>query len=207
MPRVSKNPEERKNEIIKTALTLFSKKGYELTTIEDIAKEMGVSQGLCYRYFKSKKEIYAATATYYAEKCVGDLEELRTEKLSAVDKLNAVIFQLLAHAVSHNEFEASSKRPTDIQSPRVAEVAEKTVTIVTPIIYQGIEENIFHCDEIESTARFLTYGICFMLHPSEMTEHNPKEQIISYRNTIKTLCERILGADEKAGIGNTWEKI
>ena len=60
--RISKEPEERRQEIIETALTLFSEKGYENTTIQDISDRMNVSPGLFYRYFKSKTEIFAATS-------------------------------------------------------------------------------------------------------------------------------------------------
>ena len=52
--RISKEPEARKQEILETAMKLFAEKGYEKTSISDIAKEIGVAQGLCYRYFPSK---------------------------------------------------------------------------------------------------------------------------------------------------------
>ena len=53
--RIIKDPEERKQEIIEAALHLFSQKGYEHTTIQDIAKYLNISQGLCYRYFNLKR--------------------------------------------------------------------------------------------------------------------------------------------------------
>ena len=43
--RITKEPEERKQEIFDAALRLFGEKGYEKTTITDIAKEIGVAQG------------------------------------------------------------------------------------------------------------------------------------------------------------------
>ena len=49
--RIIKDPEERKQEIIEAALHLFSQKGYEHTTIQDIAKYLNISQGLCYSLF------------------------------------------------------------------------------------------------------------------------------------------------------------
>mgnify|MGYP000807864237 CR=1 FL=1 len=49
--RVTKEPEVRKQEILDTALKLFGENGYEKTSITDIAKAIGVAQGLCYRYF------------------------------------------------------------------------------------------------------------------------------------------------------------
>ena len=47
--RISKEPEERKQEILETAIKLFSVNGFEKTSISDIAKEIGIAQGLCYR--------------------------------------------------------------------------------------------------------------------------------------------------------------
>ena len=72
--RIVKDPEERKQEIIETALKLFAEKGYEYTTMQDIAERMNVSQGLCYRYFKSKAEIFAASSDYYARKAVEQIK-------------------------------------------------------------------------------------------------------------------------------------
>src|SRR5713226_6921305 len=59
MPRVV--PEyrlEARDRIITTAVRVFSKKGYHQATMEDIAKEMGVSKGALYLYFKSKEELF-----------------------------------------------------------------------------------------------------------------------------------------------------
>lgn len=56
--RIVKDPEVRKKEILMGALKVFSKKGYDKTTITDIAKELVISQGLCYRYYASKEDIY-----------------------------------------------------------------------------------------------------------------------------------------------------
>lgn len=57
MARITKLPEERRKEIIDTAIKLFYEKSYEKTTISDIAKEINVAQGLCYRYFPSKEAL------------------------------------------------------------------------------------------------------------------------------------------------------
>lgn len=60
MARPSQDPQIRITEILDTAENLFTIKGYYGTTISDIAKEMGVTQGMFYYYFKSKEEILEA---------------------------------------------------------------------------------------------------------------------------------------------------
>ena len=65
--RVVKEPDERKQEILEAALRVFARKGYDKTSISDIAGEIGISQGLCYRYFPSKEVIYDVALDMYAE--------------------------------------------------------------------------------------------------------------------------------------------
>jgi AcrR family transcriptional regulator len=58
MPKVvPEYKEAAKDKIIKAAFKIFTKKGYHTTTMEDIAKEVGVSKGALYQYYKNKKEL------------------------------------------------------------------------------------------------------------------------------------------------------
>lgn len=47
-----------KDKIIKSALKLFSKKGYLGTTTKEIAKEAGVAEVTLFRYFQSKENLF-----------------------------------------------------------------------------------------------------------------------------------------------------
>ena len=67
--RISKEPEVRKQEILDMAMKVFARKGYEATTMKDIAKEAQVVPGLCYHYFQNKQELYQTAMTQYAKKC------------------------------------------------------------------------------------------------------------------------------------------
>ncbi len=51
--------QRRREDILKTAQTLFFGKGFRDTTIDDIARAAELSRGTIYLYFESKEEIYA----------------------------------------------------------------------------------------------------------------------------------------------------
>ena len=53
----SKLIEERRGQILRAAVKLFSQQGYYTTTIQQIAREAGVSIGLIYQYFGDKDDI------------------------------------------------------------------------------------------------------------------------------------------------------
>ena len=46
--------------IIDAAVTLFSKKGFENTSVDELARAAGVGKGTIYSYFKAKNEIFLA---------------------------------------------------------------------------------------------------------------------------------------------------
>jgi TetR/AcrR family transcriptional regulator, cholesterol catabolism regulator len=48
---------ERRGQIVRAAVKLFSEEGYYTTTIQQIAKEAGVSTGLIYQYFRDKDDV------------------------------------------------------------------------------------------------------------------------------------------------------
>jgi AcrR family transcriptional regulator len=53
--------------ILGAALGLFAERGYEATTMRDVAREAGASLGLAYRYFASKEEFALALYMRLAE--------------------------------------------------------------------------------------------------------------------------------------------
>ena len=58
MPKViPEYKEAAKTKIIQAARKVFAEKGYHDTTMDDIAKEIGVSKGALYSYFKSKEDL------------------------------------------------------------------------------------------------------------------------------------------------------
>lgn len=78
--RITKELEVRKQEILDTALRLFGEKGYEKASITDIAKAIGVAQGLCYRYFPSKEALFDSAIEQYADILVEPMRGLPTRR-------------------------------------------------------------------------------------------------------------------------------
>lgn len=87
MPRITKEPEERRQEILDTAMKLFYEKGYEKTSMTDIATALHVAQGLCYRYFPSKEALFDTAIDQYAQTQVDRMAVVLQEKDLALPEL------------------------------------------------------------------------------------------------------------------------
>ncbi len=67
-----KNKITKRKCILEAAIRLFSKKGYQQTSIEELAREAGIGKGTVYSYFQTKKDIVRAF-------CEDELEFTREE--------------------------------------------------------------------------------------------------------------------------------
>src|SRR5262245_48052330 len=80
MPRVSDDHlERRRQQILDAARRCFIRKGFHLTSMQDVFAESGLSAGAVYRYFKSKNEIIHAIATDTQGGAVSLIETLLKE--------------------------------------------------------------------------------------------------------------------------------
>jgi AcrR family transcriptional regulator len=53
-------PDDRRMQILKASSRVFPRKGYEATTIQDIAGEANISSSMIYQYFIDKEELFLA---------------------------------------------------------------------------------------------------------------------------------------------------
>lgn len=91
MARTVKDPDERKRELLDTAMRLFAERGYEAVSMRDISRAAGVTPGLSYHYFDSKRKLFAAALEAYAEECSRDyLHILDDASIPLAEKIDAL---------------------------------------------------------------------------------------------------------------------
>lgn len=90
---------ERRLEILEAAMTLFSKKGFERTTVDEIASCANVGKGTVYLYFDNKEEIFWAII----EKGLLELEELLTDIITRSQDFQQQFYNLIYANLSYVE--------------------------------------------------------------------------------------------------------
>ena len=65
--------EERRLQILRIAVRLFSQHGFRGTTTKEIAQAAGVSEAMVFRHFATKEELYTAILDHKA--CEGGIED------------------------------------------------------------------------------------------------------------------------------------
>ncbi len=83
--------EAKKEQIMKTALELFAKKGFYTTTIADIAREMGMSVGNMYNYFPSKESLAKELLIYTSKKFGEEIRKINEMDITSREKIRKIV--------------------------------------------------------------------------------------------------------------------
>ncbi len=153
---VSDKKNDRRARILASARVVFERFGYAKTTVDDIARQMGMGKSSIYYYFQGKEEIFRAVLgqeiAFLKERILGVVEGCSDpkEKLSAyvrermhgLQQLKNLYTVLRSEFPAHPEFSVETRAQTD----------NEEITIVTGILGQGVEAGIFRLNDIRLAA-------------------------------------------------------
>ncbi|RPH52411.1 MAG: TetR/AcrR family transcriptional regulator [Desulfobacteraceae bacterium] len=89
--RKEREGERRRQQIIVAARRVFSIKGFNKATMEDIAGEAELSPGTIYLYFKNKDELYASLSLRILQYLLIRLQHVNSEKIKSPEKRYAAL--------------------------------------------------------------------------------------------------------------------
>lgn len=148
---ISKEGDVRKQEILDAALQMFSEKGYEGTSINDIIKKVGVTKGAFYYYFSSKEEVLNVLSEKQADMVLEISQKIAgDDRMTALEKLNAIAFEVQGHRAANmaQRLMALKAYQNEINIVLGMKVVEKTIQkgapVIQSIIEQGIGEGVFN---------------------------------------------------------------
>jgi AcrR family transcriptional regulator len=81
--------DERRSQLVELGLALFGNATYDELSIDAIAEHAGISKGLLYHYFPSKREFYVACVEAAAEQLLAATERAADPRLSPEARLAA----------------------------------------------------------------------------------------------------------------------
>jgi len=119
----------RKQIIFKAAEKLFLSKGYEDTTMDQIANESEFSKGTLYNYFKSKDDLYLAIGTKAYEILIDYTKFFVESKDPGVDQLKAVGYAYYEFTKNYPDY-AHIFHDIAIKLPNVAQKSKDKLTAI-----------------------------------------------------------------------------
>ena len=177
---------ERKKEIIKAAMQLFSEKGYAQTSMRDIARTMGVSLGLCYRYFDSKQILFNTAIDLYIDECCNSyLAILHDSTITIKDKIDA-LFTSIGDEHSNMQYYDFFHR---VENEELHEqLSIKLCKYMYPHLLEAVKKAIaakeIYIENPEALISFIIYGQVGLLSKSSIDHHEVAKLLNQYVNQL-----------------------
>lgn len=198
MARTPQDPQIRINEILDAADYLFFSKGYHATTISDIAKKMGVAQGMLYYYFKSKEDVLEKLLDRHASSLISEISNIICLNNSPSEKIALTVSAALRKAsykdgLLLNMLYDTQNLHLKVQLFRQLELA------ISPWLLKIIEEGISNQDFcVSHPPTAVDYILVITDFLSEALYQKTSADILSYRlRMAEALIEKALGTQEK----------
>jgi AcrR family transcriptional regulator len=139
--------------ILAASMTLFSKKGFHETSMDDIVKESGLSKGGIYGYFKSKEDLFFELQKRSTTLSLNELKSMLSQEETAFAKLDRAADSAFASMCEVSdeacrmglEFQLASSRMPNMRK-EFKKQQMVIINLLSDIINEGIEAGEFRED-------------------------------------------------------------
>jgi AcrR family transcriptional regulator len=87
--------EQKRENIMKAALKIFSQKGFSPAALDEVAQEAGIAKGTLYLYFKDKEDLFCSTILNVIDDLANFLREHIDEKMGPIQVLESIAYHQL----------------------------------------------------------------------------------------------------------------
>jgi len=135
-PRTRLEPEARRAQLVGLGLQMLSTRPLDKVAIDDIATEAGISRGLLFHYFPTKRDFHLAVARAAAQEL---LDRTRTDPdLPPLDQLRAGVEAFVDHLTGNRDAYVAFIRGSSGGDPELLQVYESTRTAFTDRVLAGL---------------------------------------------------------------------
>lgn len=197
MVRILKDPEERKDEILHVAEILFTTKGYDATTTNDIIEKAGIARGTLYYYFRSKEEVLNAVIDRTVDKQVNKLlETLHNSELNTLQKFEFIVSQGSQNSEEHEDIvEYIHKKENQVMHQKsLIQSVKKFSPVIGEIIRQGVREGLFKTEFSLELSEFIMVITSFNFDPDIFSW--TMEEYIQRMKALEDMLETTLRAEK-----------
>src|ERR1700748_3859017 len=149
---------DKREHILIVAEQLFAEKGFDGTSVRDIAQSAGVNLAMISYYFGSKEKLLEALIVFRAEYAYGILEELnKDESLSPWDKIDRLgefyVDRILNNLRLHNIMyqESMTAYRSELIKGKVIDIKMRNLEQITKIITDGQRKQLFRQVDVPMT--------------------------------------------------------
>jgi len=156
---------DRKTSIITAATSIFAKKGYERTTLKDIAAEVGISKATLYYYYGSKHILFFDIVHKNITDAIEGLNQIVNSSRPTKEKIDLSFRQHFKFYIADYPgpsvmlHEKTNVFPQDLEI-RVKNKFREYITLWDNVLKEGVDSGIIRSDLDIKVMRWAAIGMC-----------------------------------------------
>ena len=156
--KVGLNDTTRSAEILREAAKLFAAKGYDGTSVQDIAQAVGISKASLYHFFADKSEIHSTVVVLALSRLIELVKETIQSRQTAADRVEGFARAHAQYISEHKQFYfAAALGYHELADPavkaKVQRMRDGYEEILRRIIRAGVEAGEFRDLDVRLAAR------------------------------------------------------
>ena len=157
MPRVVKQAEVRKDEILDVAERLFVTKGYAATTTTDLLEAAGIARGTLYHHFHSKEQVLDGLIRRHGDRVLATMQSVADADGPALTKFVACIASLAPQTDAQVDLVSALSGVGDaaLFHKSLDDIVLRLAPVIATVVEQGVTEGVFHTTDPLSDVRIL----------------------------------------------------
>ncbi len=173
------------NNLLKNISTLFKKYGVKSVTMDDIAREFGISKKTLYQHFESKDDVIDKVVHYEFEQEMDELEKLFKKHKHVINQLYAVSKFIIKSNLTLNPslIYSMEKYYQQTWEELINKRKEFVLNLIDKNFKEGIKQGIYRRD-INLDVIQLFYSFLLNIKSNEFFNDSSREKFDDTFNTI-----------------------
>ncbi|RKN79078.1 TetR/AcrR family transcriptional regulator [Paenibacillus ginsengarvi] len=151
--------EDRKQQIIEAAISVFARQGYYKTTTALIAEAVGVTQPYVFHFFKTKEELFIAVLQQSVRRIASVFKEVEAPPEQLMDRMGEAFNQLL---LSHRDETMLSMQSFTVPEPAIRQQSRDGFAFIHHVVQDKFEK-AWLPQPAASAASFIGLGLATIL--------------------------------------------
>ncbi|MEG0254986.1 MAG: TetR/AcrR family transcriptional regulator [Vagococcus sp.] len=207
----NKYPEKTRQAILESAVKLFTIRGWEKVTIQEVIDDVGgITRGAFYHHFKSKSELIDAVTQEYFSENKQLMSYLTQTNSTAIERLQQGIMFTLK---KQTEKDSMSNIPSVINSPEfvfriVHDSIEITSKEIAVFIKEGNKDGSCHVLEVTEVSEMMLLLLNIWINPNiiKTTKDKYIEKITFFDKMLKALGLPLFDDELRVAFSNYYEE-
>jgi AcrR family transcriptional regulator len=176
---------------------LFTQKGYEQATVNDILDKVEIGKGTFYHYFKSKEDVMAGVIRRIADGLTEKAKVIAADNTIGVqEKMKLILSAVSLSGSPGGAVVEELHRPANAQMHQmsIVEAVRGVAPVMAGVVEQGVSEGVYHTPYPLETMEFLFASNSFFFDDA-VFQWKPEELASRLRACVR-IIELSLGAVE-----------